>query len=113
MSFESLSAPRIREERERLGLTQAQLSDLTGVSRESWGKYERGIQVPGGEVLFSFAAAGADVLYILKGVRTPSSAELLPPLAHTLLCNFEKLDEDDQRAIQQLVKSLAMRGNAG
>lgn len=70
VNFCSLSAGRMKEERVRLGLNQAESGGLCGVSREMWGKYERGDAVPGGEVLFSFAAAGADVQYILTGVRS-------------------------------------------
>lgn len=32
-----------------------------------WGKYERGIAVPGGEVLAAFASVGADIQLILTG----------------------------------------------
>lgn len=37
------------------------------MSREGWGKYERGQAVPGADVLMKFAAAGADVGFILTG----------------------------------------------
>lgn len=70
MNFDSQSCERIKSERLRLELNQAECGGLCGVSREMWGKYERGVAVPGGEVLFSFAAAGADVQYILTGVRS-------------------------------------------
>ena len=55
-------------------LTQAGAAEQCGVSREIWGRYERGLAVPGGEVLFSFANAGADVQYILTGVRSSVSS---------------------------------------
>ena len=64
-NFLSQSSERLKSERLKLGINQAQAADLCGVSREIWGKYERGNAVPGGEVLFSFAAAGADIQYIL------------------------------------------------
>ncbi len=34
-----------------------------------WGKYERGLSSPGYKVMSKFAAAGADVLYIITGHR--------------------------------------------
>jgi len=68
VSFSSLSASRMKEERVRLGLKQAEAADLCGVSREIWGRYERGATVPGGDVLFSFAQAGADIQFILTGI---------------------------------------------
>lgn len=69
MEFSSLVAPRVVEERKRIGFNQAEAADACGISREMWGKYERGKAALGGEVLFRFAAAGADVQYILTGQR--------------------------------------------
>lgn len=39
------------------------------MSREMWGKYERDVAVPGGDVLARAALAGLDVLYVLTGER--------------------------------------------
>lgn len=69
MDFTSLVAPRLAEERKRMGLSQVEAGEVCGVSREMWGKYERGKAALGGEVLFHFAVAGADVQYILTGQR--------------------------------------------
>lgn len=67
VSFSSLCVPRLKAERKRLSLKQADAAALCGVSRETWGKYERGVMVPGGDVLLSFALNGANVQYILTG----------------------------------------------
>ncbi|HIA7190862.1 TPA: helix-turn-helix domain-containing protein [Escherichia coli] len=67
MSFSSLCVSRLKAERKRLSLKQADAATLCGVSRETWGKYERGVMVPGGDVLLSFALNGANVQYILTG----------------------------------------------
>ncbi|WP_242506218.1 helix-turn-helix domain-containing protein [Pectobacterium zantedeschiae] len=72
MNFDSLCAPRIKSERSRLSLKQGEVADICGVSREMWSKYERGIAVPGGEVLMLFAMAGANVQFILTGSNPPS-----------------------------------------
>ena len=74
LSFSSLSAERMKEERIRLGLKQASAAGLCGVSREIWGRYERGAAAPGGDVLFSFANAGADVQFILTGKHSVNAA---------------------------------------
>lgn len=71
-NFFSLASLRLVEERKALALSQAGAGEACGVSREMWGKYERGQAVPGGEVLFAFAARGADVQYILTGTRSAS-----------------------------------------
>jgi transcriptional regulator with XRE-family HTH domain len=69
VSEKSLIAERIKEERVRLGLLQEQAGANTGVSREMWGRYERGKAVPGSDVLSMFAAIGADADYIVTGKR--------------------------------------------
>lgn len=83
----------MQEERKRLGLSQADAAARCDVSREVWGRYERGTAVPGGEVLFSFAHIGADIQYILTGRQetrsTPAShaqvdAERLAQIAEML-----------------------------
>lgn len=75
MTFSSLSAERMKEERVRLGLKQASAAEQCGVSREIWGRYERGAAVPGGEVLFSFAQAGADIQFVLTGCRSSGGGD--------------------------------------
>lgn len=67
MSFTSQCIARLKSERKRLSLNQADAAAMCGVSRETWGKYERGAMVPGGDVLLSFAINGANVQYILTG----------------------------------------------
>lgn len=62
---------RLREERKRLKLTQAAAGAIAEVTRETWSRYESGAQSPGMEVLKAFALAGADVQYVLIGVRSP------------------------------------------
>jgi transcriptional regulator with XRE-family HTH domain len=70
VNFDSLCAARLKSERTRLSLKQNELASMCGISREMWGKYERGIAVPGGDVLVSFAQAGADIQYILTGEKS-------------------------------------------
>lgn len=67
--FSSLFGARLKEARKALGLNQAAAAELAGVSREHWGRCERGAAVPGGEVLAALALAGADARYILTGKR--------------------------------------------
>ena len=90
MNFSSLVAPRVAEERKRLGMSQEAAGNACGVSREMWGKYERGKAVMGTEVLALFAAAGADVLYILTGAREAPPAEVLSADERELLALFRQ-----------------------
>lgn len=67
---------RLKNERERLQLTQAEAAEACGVRREMWGKYERGQTDPGCMVLEHFSALHADVLYILTGRKEPTRPDL-------------------------------------
>lgn len=82
---------RVAEERKRLGISQAVAASACGVSREMWGKYERGSASPGCDVIVRFAAVGADVLYILTGRRERPAAELTDRAR--LLTAIEAIDE--------------------
>lgn len=107
-SFLLHSAARLKDARKDLGLNQAEAAELCGVSREMWGKYERGLAVPGGEVLFAFAAAGADVQYILTGSR--SSTVLRSDLAKHV-DNLEHCTKEDQEAIKRMAFIAAKADN--
>jgi transcriptional regulator with XRE-family HTH domain len=96
---------RLREERNRIGLSQVKLADLCGLSREMIGKYETGRNVPGGEVLFLLAKAGADIGYILTGQRTAKENLSYRDLA--LLNNMKECSEEDRRLIEQLALRVA------
>lgn len=52
----------------------------------------------GGDVLFSFAQAGADVQYIITGQRT---GERLPSREAVLLDNYRHSDDKGKRIIEQ------------
>jgi transcriptional regulator with XRE-family HTH domain len=60
----------LKDERKRLGLSQAEAAEKCGVSREIWGKYERGLTMPGSEALYAFAHSGADIQYVFTGIRS-------------------------------------------
>ena len=59
--LKSLFGNRLKEQRKFLGLTQAQAAEKAGIERETWGKYERGVFMPSGDVLISFLSIGINV----------------------------------------------------
>lgn len=60
---------RIRSERKRLGLNQTDFAQLGGVGLQSQSRYENGSHLPNLEYLAGVAEGGADVLYIVTGIR--------------------------------------------
>lgn len=67
---------RLQEERKRLGLTQEAIAEKLTATKRSVINWEGGAAMPGAEVLSRYAAAGADVLYVLTGERNPSMPAL-------------------------------------
>lgn len=80
MKNNSLIGDFLKDERKRLGLSQAEAAEKCGVSREIWGKYERGITMPGSEALYAFAHYGADMQYVFTGVRSSLSLSAIERL---------------------------------
>jgi transcriptional regulator with XRE-family HTH domain len=65
-----MNGSRIREERKKLGLTQARAAELCAVKFQQWNRYENDKSVLDGSALRAFGAIGADVGYILSGIQT-------------------------------------------
>jgi transcriptional regulator with XRE-family HTH domain len=65
----NFAASRLKEERERLGLSQAELATLAQTTKQSQWCYENGRASPNTKYLERIDAAGADVLYIITGRR--------------------------------------------
>ena len=60
---------RLRNERERLGLTQEQLGSVGGITKLSQFNYENGKRSPSADYLAEIAKVGIDVNYVLFGTR--------------------------------------------
>jgi phage repressor protein C with HTH and peptisase S24 domain len=60
---------RLKEERQRLGLTQGDFGAKLGVSKTSQFNYEAGDRVPDADYLQRALSLGVDVLYVLTGNR--------------------------------------------
>jgi transcriptional regulator with XRE-family HTH domain len=107
------SGERLREERERLGLTQAELGEIAAVAKNTQHNYEKGVRSPDAAYLAAVAAAGVDVLYVVTGQRTPRVEEGLSEREKAVLDNYRSLGEGDQAAVQRLTDALAQSGVGG
>lgn len=65
---------RIKEERERLGYNQVDFAALAGASRKSQIRWEQeGGTSPDADVLAAWAEVGADIQYIVTGIRSSAA----------------------------------------
>lgn len=107
MEKENYFSQRLEEERKRLKMSQDEVATLVGVSREMWGKYERGVAAPSVAKIIDFAKVGADVSYILTGVRSQPVEDSLSHREATVLDHYRNTDEVGRRAIEQTASALA------
>jgi transcriptional regulator with XRE-family HTH domain len=111
-------AKRIKEERERLKLTQAALAQIAGVSKLTQLKYESGQTIPSAAYLGLLARLGGDVLYIVTGQRTPEIREVdgdsivISAEESALIDNYRHADEADQTAARRILTALAQQKKA-
>ena len=106
---------RLREERERLALSQQALAEKCGVTARSQRNYESGERNPDSAYLAAIAAAGADVLYILTGQRAGGvkPAPTLTAEEETMLGYFRDASKEVRRAaLGALLGASAPVGNA-
>jgi len=61
---------RLREERYRLGLSQAALGAAGAVRMQAQSLYESDQRRPNSDYLAAIAAAGVDILYVITGKRS-------------------------------------------
>ena len=108
---------RLQEERKRLGLTQEAVAAQLGATKRSVINWEGGAALPGAEVLARYAAAGADVLYILTGQRAGGASAPPPPRAvsegdRVLLDNFHAAPAQVQAGVKTTLGAFAPGGSA-
>lgn len=104
MNLSSLFSVHLKSERNRLHLTQADIASKCNVSREMWGRYERGTALPGSEVLFSLAEIGVDIGFLFSGERLESD---LTQQEQTLLEDYRESNEQGKEAIEKTASALA------
>ena len=100
---------RLREERERLGVSQKALGEIGGVKKLTQLNYEKGDRAPDTIYLTSVAEAGVDIVYVLTGQRIPSPVTVTPQNEEEkkLLENYRAMDEAARLNIQAVGAAFA------
>lgn len=110
MNETSLFGARLKHERKRLGLSQEQVAGAVGVSREMWGKYERGDATPGADVLVKLVQVGGDpstLLVVDEAHSAKPESFAVTRRGRQLLEAYSGLTEDLQDAVDRLVGAAA------
>lgn len=69
---------RLRQERKRLGLSQAQFAELGGVKRVSEHLYEHDVRLPDLAYIFRLADKGVDIGFLVLGEALRSADSAIP-----------------------------------
>ncbi|MDH1211116.1 helix-turn-helix domain-containing protein [Pseudomonas chengduensis] len=91
---------RLRDERERLGMSQQEVADECGVTMRSQRNYEKDERQPDASYLAGLAKTGADVIYVVTGVRsTPDLTGQLPADEQLLLEAYRGMAAPARKAL--------------
>ena len=97
MSF----ASRLKEQRERMGLTQAALAAKLGITKGAVGNYETGLNSPKAEILFKvFEVLHCDANYLFQDEMSSLREDTASPDEMELLVKkFRRLDAGSQKVV--------------
>ncbi|WP_282338585.1 helix-turn-helix transcriptional regulator [Pseudomonas sp. PS02288] len=98
---------RIREEREKLGLSQTDFGVKAGVSRGTQKAYELESSTPDLRYVSALEAIGSDAHYVLTGLRTPRDAQGLSEDEALVLSQYRALPDADKASVARLTTALA------
>lgn len=93
---------RLREERERLDLSQVQIAALTEFKLRTYQDWERGIAAVSSEFLALAAVQGVDVFYVITGERMSSKLSLDPIQSAVLTSLAQCSPQRQMEAVQHM-----------
>ena len=101
---------RLKEERQKLRLTQEEFANKTGGTGKSQGNYERDLRSPSAEYLLSADSLGVDILYVLTGRRAGEPVNDLNPSEQALLSMYRNATQAIQAAVMGILATGALPG---
>ncbi|GFM86118.1 transcriptional regulator [Pseudomonas cichorii] len=100
---ERIPGERLREERERLGLSQEDLAQAGSVNRNTQGSYERGVRNPDTSYLAAVASLGIDAGYVVTGVRQISD---ISSEEATIIEQYRLIPDEDRKALRRFLRAM-------
>lgn len=91
---------RLREERKRFKLSQEEMAAIGGVQRNTQSLYERGARKPDIDYLEKIAKAGADILYVITGEKTPTKSSALSLKESALIDDYRAAAQEGRQALE-------------
>lgn len=99
---------RLKEERLRAGLSQTQLAEQCGISKNTQLNYEKGDRSPDGAYLEFAARLGIDVLYVVTGRQLPSELNNLSQTELDVIGYLRDMSDDDRATFVRMAQGLSL-----
>lgn len=106
-------ASRLKEERERLGLTQPVFAEAAAAKKRTLIDWEKGVSSPTAVQLAALAAIGVDVAYVLTGSRSFKPEPAITQEQRMLVADYEACSPSDQAALRRTAAAMALGMAAG
>lgn len=105
-SAESSIHERLKEERQRLGLSQEKAASLCGAAKRTIAGWEKEVQIPA-EKLALLMSAGFDAGYVLDGVRSGEDTRVkISPAERDWLWKFKAMSPETRERANLIVDAL-------
>ncbi|WP_224052298.1 helix-turn-helix domain-containing protein [Burkholderia cepacia] len=99
---------RLKEERMRIGLSQAEFAALGGLGKQAQLNYESDARSPDANYLAALSKVGVDVLYVVTGERAQGGP--MPDDEAELLDGFRQLNDVGRTAVQASINGFLLAG---
>lgn len=116
MDFRMSIGERLKDERERLGLTLPEFADIAGAKKNTVIDWQNDVSSPPASRLASLAVAGVDPMYVLTGVRSVARAGMSQAdidAFNQLIDDFFELDTSGRDSVLRMVSALAAAAATG
>ncbi|ACA93329.1 helix-turn-helix domain protein [Burkholderia orbicola MC0-3] len=97
---------RLKQERRRLQMNQAEFGEAGGVRKQAQSNYEQGSRIPDASYLTRLAEIGVDVQYLLTGRPSDPGTLALTGDEELLLAGFRELKPRERRGVLALVAAI-------
>lgn len=104
---------RLKEERERLGMSQGVFGEFGGVKTNAQVKYEKDERSPDALYLQALHHAGVDVCYVITGLRASAIPEnALGPEEAEILLYVRGMSEYNKESVRRMTFAMAAADGA-
>lgn len=97
---------RLREERIRLGMTQADFADFGTVAKRTALEWEQGKTSPNAVFLAAASRQGVDILYVVNGVRLSDTNTAPPADEQAIVEAWRALSPEHKRLASRLLGAI-------